>query len=175
MKDDVFIQICSNVFDINIILIPLSPSSAHHAGMYLDVRSISGGSGDPIFMLYFEEWRTAGHYQSLEPDPKILYNLVLAHFEWRSRNLTTSRIVPDSSTSASLPSNTGSESPVTPHAAGYVTRVPPQPDTCVADQLYSTRQRLESDGGASFSQIISPITAQEPQSNYNDSQSGNKM
>ena len=55
--DDVFLQITANILDINMILIPLSPSSSHHAGMYTDIRSIDGGSGQPFYMLYFEEWR----------------------------------------------------------------------------------------------------------------------
>ena len=53
--DDVFLQLAANIFNKNIILIPLSASSAHHGGMYSDLRSVDGGSGDPFFMLYFEE------------------------------------------------------------------------------------------------------------------------
>ena len=33
--DDAFLQITANIFNRNIILIPLSPSSAHHAGCIL--------------------------------------------------------------------------------------------------------------------------------------------
>ena len=55
--DDVFLQITSNVLILNIILIPLNPSSSHHAGMYSDIRAFDGASGEPIYMLYFEEWR----------------------------------------------------------------------------------------------------------------------
>ena len=55
--DDVFLQITANVFNKNIILIPLHSSSSHNAGMYTDIRSVDGGCGDPLFMLYFEEWR----------------------------------------------------------------------------------------------------------------------
>ena len=55
--DDVFLQITANVFNKNIILIPLHSSSSHNAGMYIDIRSVDGGCGDPLFMLYFEEWR----------------------------------------------------------------------------------------------------------------------
>ena len=58
---DVFLQIAANIFDKNVVLIPLSASSAHHGGMYTDIRSVHGGTGDPFFMLYFEEWRLAGH------------------------------------------------------------------------------------------------------------------
>jgi hypothetical protein len=55
--DDVFLQITSNVLILNIIFIPLNPSSSHHAGMYSDIRAFDGASGEPIYMLYFEEWR----------------------------------------------------------------------------------------------------------------------
>ena len=41
-------------------------------------------------MLYFEEWRTAGHYQSLEVDPNVDMNRVLAHFSWRTKCLSRS-------------------------------------------------------------------------------------
>ena len=34
--DDVFLLIAANVFNRDVILIPLSPSSAHRAGMYLE-------------------------------------------------------------------------------------------------------------------------------------------
>ena len=47
--DDVFLQMAANLFNKNIILIPLSPTSAHHAGMYMDIRSVQGGNGDPLF------------------------------------------------------------------------------------------------------------------------------
>ena len=82
--DDIFIQVAANLLDVNIILIPLSSSSAHHDGMYIDVRSVHGGhSTAPLTLLYFEEWRTAGHYQSLEPDPMVENNIVLSHFRSR--------------------------------------------------------------------------------------------
>ena len=88
--DQVFLQIFCNLVNNNVILIPLSPSSAHHSGMYSDLRSIQGGCGDPIFMLYFEEWRTTGHYQSIEPDSSTVPNKVLAHYNWFSRNFSNS-------------------------------------------------------------------------------------
>ena len=50
--DDVFFQITANVLILN-IMIPLNPSSSHHAGMYSDIPAL----GEPIYMLYFEEWR----------------------------------------------------------------------------------------------------------------------
>ena len=157
--DDVFLQITANIFNKNVILIPLSPSSAHHAGMYLDVRSVNGGSGDPFFMLYFEEWRMAGHYQSLEQDPKVRYNMVLAHFNWRSKSLV-------STSSVSL-----SDTP-TPDIPS--TLLPPTLPTLPSDptQLHSTRQRLESDGIVTFSQVLSPISSRETRSENTTNQTG---
>lgn len=149
--DDVFIQIVANILNTNIILIPLSPSSAHHAGMYLDVRSVHGGTGDPFYMLYFEEWRTAGHYQSLEPNPNFKNNRVIAHFNWRSCtqtsiNLSSVNHPPTlSQTASSPPSPSSPPAPPTP---------PPQ---AVPAQLHSTRQRIESEGTLQFSQVVSPI------------------
>ena len=139
--DDVFLQLVANIFNKNIILIPLSSSSAHHAGMYLDIRSAHGGQGDPFFMLYFEEWRMAGHYQSLEPDPSVTNNRVIAHFTWRLKSLANSF--------QSEP--TGSNCP------------PPLP-TANTGQLQSTRQRIDSDGALSLSAVASPITSREDQS-----------
>ena len=82
--DDIFIQVAANLLDVNVILIPISSASAHHDGMYIDVRSVHGGHSTPPFtLLYFEEWRTAGHYQSLEPDPMVEDNIVLSHFRSR--------------------------------------------------------------------------------------------
>ena len=140
--DDVFLQIASNIFNRNIILIPLSASSAHHAGMYSDVRSVDGGSGDPFFMLYLEEWRTAGHYQSLEIDPNVDMNRVLAHFNWRTKCLSRTH----STTNFSVASSTA------PPAQ------PPLPQSCPTQpppSLTSTRQRVESDAGLTFAE--SPI------------------
>jgi hypothetical protein len=54
--DDVFLQLAANIFNTNVILIPLSPSSAHHA----DVRSVHGGSGDPLYMLYLKNGEQLG-------------------------------------------------------------------------------------------------------------------
>ena len=174
--DDVFLQLAANIFNKNVILIPLSPSSAHHAGMYLDIRAVHGGSGDPLYMLYFEEWRTAGHYQSLEPDPKVRYNLVLAHFEWRSRNLTTSIMNSErlSTSSSSFPVNpTPAEPSITPPIASFS----PMAEHTTADdlQMHSTRQRLESDSVVSFSQIVSPITARDSQPENSSNQSGTSI
>ena len=115
----------------------------------MDVRSVQGGSGDPLVMLYFEEWRTAGHYQSLEIDPKVRYNLVLAHYEWRLNTFSSSRTA-STSEEPSIPSLP--PSPLISSAAG-----PTLPSENPASQLQSTRQRLESYGTASFSQIVSPI------------------
>ena len=104
-------------------------------------------------MLYFEEWRTAGHYQSLEIDPKVRYNMVLAHYEWRSNTFSSAKTMSTSEVSSipSLP-----PSPLLLSPAGNL-----QPSENPATQLQSTRQRLESDGTASFSQIVSPITRQQ--------------
>ena len=44
--------------------------------------SFHGGSGDPLFMLYHEEWRGCGHYQSIEVDHHIQPNRVLQHLNW---------------------------------------------------------------------------------------------
>ena len=55
--DDVFLHITSNVFNKNILLIPPHSSSSHNAGMYTYIGSVDGGCGDPVCMLYFEEWR----------------------------------------------------------------------------------------------------------------------
>ena len=189
--DDVFLQIVSNIFNKNIILIPLSPSSAHHAGMYLDLRAVGGGSGEPFFMLYFEEWRTAGHYQSLEPDPNVRYNLVIAHFNWRTNNLTTSRSSANESstavsTSASSPAHPGpapasavptsapSAPTSSPTASTDSTSVPfARPSaSSAASQLHSTRQRIESDGNISFTQILSPISSRDVQAEVSSNQSG---
>ena len=148
--DDVFLQLAANLFNKNIILIPLSPTSAHHAGMYMDIRSVQGGNGDPLFMLYFEEWRTAGHYQSLEIDPKVRYNMVLAHYEWRSNTFSSARTMSTSEVS-SIPSLPPSPFVLSAAAPLHQSENP-------APQLQSTRQRLESDGTASFSQVVSPIT-----------------
>ena len=141
--DDVFLQLASNIFNKNIILIPLSPSSAHHGGMYSDIRSVDGGSGDPFLMLYFEEWRTAGHYQSLEIDPNVDMNRVLAHFNWKTKCLSRTHSTSRFSESSSAPA------PPPPPAPRSCPPPPPPP------QLTSTRQRLESDTGITFSE--SPI------------------
>ena len=53
-------SISSKHLNKNVILIPLCPSSAHYAGVYLQVKAVYGGSCD-----HFEDKRTAGHYQSL--------------------------------------------------------------------------------------------------------------
>ena len=172
--DDVFLQLAANIFNTNVILIPLSPSSAHHAGMYLDVRSVHGGSGDPLYMLYFEEWRTAGHYQSLEPDPKVRYNLVLAHFEWRSKNMTSSIVNSHgfSSSSSPLPANPTDEEVTPANLSPTSTSVSTMPQE-TSGNLHSTRQRLESEGLVSFSQIVSPIAARDSQPENCSNQSGN--
>ena len=82
--DDVFLQIAANVFNVNIVLVPLNPESAHHAGMYTQVQSIHGASGnDPLYMLYYEEWITAGHYQSIEPDPETEDNPLISYYNSR--------------------------------------------------------------------------------------------
>ena len=80
--DQVFLHIVANFFNKLIVIIPLSPESAHHARMYSKIESYHGGSGNPLFMLYYEEWRTCGHYQSIEIDPEIKPNKVLQHLEW---------------------------------------------------------------------------------------------
>ena len=144
--------------------------------MYLDVRAVHGGSGDPLYMLYFEECRTAGHYQSLKPDPKVWYNLVLAHFEWRPRNLTMSIMNSDrlSTSSSSFPVNpTPAEPSITPSIAS----LSPMAQHSLADdlQMHSTRQRLESDSVVSFSQIVSPITSQDSQPENCSNQSGTSI
>ena len=144
--DDVFLQLASNILNRNIILIPLSASSAHHAGMYSDIRSVDGGSGDPFFMLYFEEWRTAGHYQSLEIDPNIDMNRVLAHFNWRTKCLSRTH----STSNFSVASST-----IPPPTR------PPLPQSCPTHPphlLTSTRQRIESDTGITLAE--SPIRRQ---------------
>ena len=164
--DDVFLQIVANIFHKNVILIPLSPSSAHHAGMYLDIRSSTGGVGDPFFMLYFEEWRMAGHYQSLEPDPSVQNNKVISHFNWRMKSLSntfhtnqsqssTGELAPASQCPSSL---VPSPSPSCPSPAPACPPVLPAPCLPMSAQLQSTRQRIESDGALSFSNIISPIS-----------------
>ena len=162
--DDVFLQLAANVFNKNIILIPLSSASAHHGGMYQDIRSVHGGTGSPLFMLYFEEWITAGHYQSLELDPKVRYNLVLAHFEWRSNTLSSSQNLPDSFTIPSLPASPllmeDDQSQVPSTRPQRIESIPCiEDDEMRAEQLQSTRQRLESEGVATFSHVLSPITA----------------
>ena len=87
--DSICLQIAANIFDANIILIPLSPESAHHDSMYTEIRSIHNGNHPPpLFMLYFEEWIMAGHYQSIEPDPLVPNNILKSHYENRSRNLS---------------------------------------------------------------------------------------
>ena len=149
--DDVFLQLAANVFNKNIILIPLSSASAHHGGMYQDIRSVHGGTGSPLFMLYFEEWITAGHYQSLELDPKVRYNLVLAHFEWRSNTLSSSQNLPDSFTIPSLPASPllmeddQSQAEQVPSTRPqHIESIPCiEDDEMRAEQLQSTRQRLE--------------------------------
>ena len=78
--DDVFLQVAANVLDVNFILIPLNPFSAHHIGKYIDIRSIHGGQQhEPLCMLYYEEW----HYQSIEPNPTSEPNEVIAHYKSR--------------------------------------------------------------------------------------------
>ena len=99
--DDVFLQITANIFNKNVILIPLNPSSAHHAGMYQEIRSFTGGEGDPFYMLYFEEWETSGHYQSLKPNTNAGYNLVIAHYNWRLKSF--SNTLADGSCAAAVP------------------------------------------------------------------------
>ena len=145
--DDVFLQIAANIFDKNVILIPLSASSAHHGGMYSDIRSVHGGTGDPFFMLYFEEWRQAGHYQSLEIDPNVDMNRVMAHYAWRNKCLTRSF---SRTLSFSQPSIAHPPPPLPPPSHSL-------------SPLYSTRQRLESDtAGLTFANAFSPIR-REPQ------------
>ena len=155
--DDVFLQIFANIFNKHVILIPLNPSSAHHAGMYQDIRAIGGGEGDPFFMLYFEEWKTAGHYQSLEQDPNTRYNMVLAHFDWRSKALQNSSC--STSTNSHQATTTPPPCPTpTPSAPSSLSRACPRsPPPPPSEPLQSTRQRLESDSMVSFSRIISPI------------------
>ena len=136
--DDVFLQIAANILNRNVILIPLSPSSAHHAGMYQEIRSFNGGEGDPFYMLYFEEWRTAGHYQSLEPDTNAGYNLVIAHYNWRLKSF--SNILSDASCAASVPT------PPQPPVAAPATAPAPSCTVTAVSQLQSTRQRIESEG-----------------------------
>ena len=50
---DVFLQITSNVFNKNILLIPLHSSSSH---MYTYISALMM-EDVPFFMLYFKEWR----------------------------------------------------------------------------------------------------------------------
>ena len=110
-------------------------------------------------MLYFEEWRMAGHYQSLEQDPKVRYNMVLAHFNWRSKSLVSTSSVSLSDT----------PTPDTPS-----TLLPPTLPTLPSapTQLHSTRQRLESDGIVTFSQVLSPISSRETRSENTTNQTG---
>ena len=83
--DQLFLQIVANVFNVNILLIPLNPESAHN-GMYTEIRSVHGGEeNNPLYMLYFEEWITAGHYQSIEPETGTQNNRLLSHFRGISR------------------------------------------------------------------------------------------
>ena len=139
---DVFLQIAANIFDKNVVLFPLSASSAHHGGMYTDIRSVHGGTGDPFFMLYFEEWRLAGHYQSLEIDPNVDMNRVMAHYAWRNKCLTRS-----------FSRTLSSSQPFISHP-----QPPPSPPSRSLTPLYSTRQRLESDtDGLTFGNSFSPI------------------
>ena len=161
--DDAFLQITANIFNKNIIFIPLSPSSAHHAGMYLDVRSTHGGHGDPFFMLYFEEWKMAGHYQSLEPDPVVRNNKAIAHFNWRSKSFASTSMNSILS-EASCPSATMCPPPPPP-----VPSHPPAPMMPTTNaQLQSTRQRIESEGSLSFMEILSPIGSRKGQPRENE-------
>ena len=111
--------------------------------MYSDIRSVDGGSGDPFFMLYFEEWRTAGHYQSLEIDPNVDMNRVIAHFNWRTKCLSRTH------SATNFTENSSTVPPPQPP-------IPPQScPTQPPPLLTSTRQRLESDAGLSCAE--SPI------------------
>ena len=78
--DEIFLCIAANFFNKNIVIIPMDPNSAHHAKLYSLLDSFHGGSGEPLFMLYYEEWRGCGHYQSIEVDPNSTPNRVLQHF-----------------------------------------------------------------------------------------------
>merc|ERR1711954_357616 len=82
LVDGIFLCIAANVFNKNIVIIPMDPNSAHHAKLYSIMDSFHGGSGDPLFMLYHEEWRGCGHYQSIEVDHHIQPNRVLQHLNW---------------------------------------------------------------------------------------------
>ena len=159
--DDVFLQLAANIFSKNIFLIPLSASSAHHGGMYSDLRSVDGGSGDPFFMLYFEEWRTAGHYQSLEVDPNVDMNRVLAHFSWRTKCLSRSgsTLLSGSASLSRLPSpsSTVEAELSSPLPTASSSALPSASSSCppVSEQLTSTRQRIELEVGITFCE--SPI------------------
>ena len=129
--------------------------------MYMDVEAVGGGHGDPFFMLYFEEWRTAGHYQILEPDPRVRYNLVIAHHNWRATKHATVSTLPGESCSISLPPAATQHLP-SPAIVSPALTPPPESTSASPQQLQSTWQRLESDGIVKFSDVFSPICREIP-------------
>ena len=148
--------------------------------MYLDIRPVHGGAGDTFFMLYFEEWRMAGHYQSLEPDPSVKKNKVIDHFNWRMKSLantfhsnqseaSAAACAPGPSGTPACPSSSPSICPPMSPSSELVstllaTSTLPRPRGCpptVSSQRQSTRQRIVSDGAFSVSEIVSPIRNRE--------------
>ena len=153
--DEVFIQMAANILNKNFIIIPLNPASAHHGGMYSLIRSVSGGSGDPLYFLYFEEWRTCGHYQSIEPDRECQNNKVLGHYNWLSNTLMSSTSTSATERYPSLPAT-----PTPP--AGWSSSPSGQPPLQPSAVFQSTRQRLESANICTFSDSMSPVAAGPP-------------
>ena len=83
----------------------MDPNSAHHAKLYSLLDSFHGGSGEPLFMLYYEEWRGCGHYQSIEVDPNSTPKRVLQHLNWHLNKSVQQHSLPSvSSLSRLLPS-----------------------------------------------------------------------
>ena len=157
--DEVFLQLACNILNKNVIIIPLSPSSAHHSGMYSTLRSTQGGVGDPLYMLYFEEWRTAGHYQSIEPDPTVSNNKVLSHFKWLTRSFSSSYQHSPSYFESTQPSQDCTPAPSSDHEVLCPPPAPPVQVDSADYMLQSTRQRLESAENCSSSQDISLVAS----------------
>ena len=115
-------------------------------------------------MLYFEEWRGAGHYQSLEVDPNIDMNRVLAHYRWRSKCLSQSHSRSNNLVSTLTTTTQPPPSCPTPPVAQATTSPPPlgaQPPRYPPPPLHSTRQRIESETSITIS--VSPISTTERQ------------
>ena len=147
--------------------------------MYLDILSVHGGSGDPLYMLYYEEWRSAGHYQSLERDPRVPNNKVISHFNWklnRSNSTTRHADLPDAATSLEPPVAASITTTSSADMSLSVSTTPtPSVQPALPPQLHSTRQRVESEGSLAFTHILSPINNVEAQDTTAVNQSGSRF